>query len=123
MHAAILGLMPQCLTLQQRERGIEQLHLDALEGGLGGLNVEQVQDDGLVGAEHAATCDLQEGQISGYRMSGMSMQPAGGRGLRACCWSCGYHWAESVANLARSSGNEDVFRHIRDGDQMEGTNL
>ena len=76
MHAAILGLMPQCLTLQQRERGVEQLHLDALEGGLGGLNVEQVQDDRLVGAEHAATCDLQEGQD----MSGMSMQPAGGQG-------------------------------------------
>lgn len=65
-----MGLMPDngklhtgpCsgyLTLQQRESSVKQLHLDTLEGSLGGLNVEQVQNDGLVGAEHAASSNLQ----------------------------------------------------------------
>ncbi len=47
-------------TLQQREGGVQQLHLDALERRFGWLDVEKVEDDGLIWAEHAAAGHLDE---------------------------------------------------------------
>jgi hypothetical protein len=44
-------------TCQQRVGGIQQLHAHALEGLGGGLDVEHVQDDGLVRAQHGAARD------------------------------------------------------------------
>ena len=41
-------------TVEQGVRAVHELHLDAVQGLLGWLNVQQVQDDGLVRAKHVA---------------------------------------------------------------------
>ena len=42
---------------QQGQGGVDQLHAHALQGLGRGLDVEEVEDDGLVGAEHGAPGD------------------------------------------------------------------
>jgi hypothetical protein len=45
-------------TLEQWEGGINELHLDSLQGLLGRLNVQHVEDHRLVRAKHPASCHL-----------------------------------------------------------------
>ncbi len=44
------------LTMQEREGRVDELHLDAIQGLGCRRDVEQVQDHGLVSAQHGSAC-------------------------------------------------------------------
>ena len=51
-------------SVQQRERAVVELHGHALEGTQRGLDLEQLEDDGLVGPEHAAGGDAKQQAVA-----------------------------------------------------------
>ena len=50
--------------LHQRVGRIDELHGDTLERGLGRSNVQEVEDDGRIGAEHSATAYLRGERVA-----------------------------------------------------------
>ena len=51
-------------ALEQREGAIVEFHDDAAERGQGGLDLDEMEDDRLVGAEHRAGGDAEEQGIA-----------------------------------------------------------
>ena len=49
---------------EQRERAVVELHADAFEGAEGRGDLEQLQRDGCVRAEHRARCDTEEDAVA-----------------------------------------------------------
>ena len=51
-------------AVEQREGAVVEFHDHALEGGQGGFDFDEVQDDGLVRAEHGAGGDAEKEGIT-----------------------------------------------------------
>lgn len=61
---AILYPQQQCLTFQQGECGIYQLHTDAIEGFSSRLDIKQVQDDWLIRTKQDSSSNHRDERIS-----------------------------------------------------------
>ena len=68
-------------TLEEGEGAVSELHGDALEGLLGLGDIDEVEDDGLVVAEHVAVGDPEEEGVADLSCGSSDGHPHGFLGL------------------------------------------
>ena len=60
-HVGIVGAGDR---IEQREGAVVEFHLDTFERTEGGRDLEQLQRDGSIGAEHGARCNTEEEAVA-----------------------------------------------------------
>ena len=92
-------------ALEEREGAVLELHDDAAERGQGRLDLDQVEDDRLVGAEHRARGDAEEQGVADL---------AGGAGHGHA--KGGLHEDSTVAGEGRSARRKSGAGRPRSGE-------